>query len=339
MQRGDPIGDDEEATKPQEPVETAETPKLAEKPPEPPKVTAVTTATVASGDEPDRATPYIGTYLYNDPDDEDDARYALAHQRGPGLWLPLVIFVALLVGGALIGRYLLPGKPVVDAAPPSQTSISSNGESALVPPLTPSLPALPTPPARPADALREWASRVSAVVNVPPVAIEAYGYTQLVMQQDDSSCHLGWNTLAGIGEVESRHGQAGGAQLQASGRSTPLVVGPLLNGKSGQPLVQDTDAGAYDGDATYDRAMGPLLLLPSMWTMYASDADGDGIFDPYDIDDASLAVGRMLCAGTEDLNQLAGWTAAVGRLHAGQAYAKSVFEAADSYGQRSRSVG
>ena len=97
------------------------------------------------------------------------------------------------------------------------------------------------------------------------------------------------------------------------------MVGPLLDGKGGRALVRDTDAGAYDGDATYDRAIGPLLLMPSVWNAYAADADADGVLDPYDIDDAALAVGRMLCTGAEDLNRLPGWTAAVGRLHAGRA--------------------
>lgn len=166
----------------------------------------------------------------------------------------------------------------------------------------------------------------------------AYGYAQLLLQRSDPGCHLGWTTLAGIGEVASRHGRADGATLQDSGRSLPTVVGPLLNGKSGQPLVKDTDAGAYDGDATFDRAMGPLLIMPALWRAHASDADADGILDPYDIDDAALAVGKILCAGNEDLNDLAGWKAAIGRHTSGETFAKAVFSAADSYGQRTARI-
>jgi membrane-bound lytic murein transglycosylase B len=203
---------------------------------------------------------------------------------------------------------------------------------------TPSLPSLPTPPPRPADQVAEWAGRVSTVVDIPVVAIEAYGWAAVLMGRDDPGCHLAWTTLAGIGEVESNHGQRNGAQLLPNGRSKPEIVGPQLDGKNGNPLVPDTDAGAYDGDPTYDRAMGPLQLLPTVWAVYAADADGDGILDPYDIDDASLALARMLCAGTEDLNQLPGWTAAIGRLHPGETYANAVFTAADHYGQLSRSI-
>jgi hypothetical protein len=43
--------------------------------------------------------------------------------------------------------------------------------------------------------------------------------------------------------------------------------------------------------------------------------------------------------GREDMNTLAGWKAAVARYHAGDQYAPQVFKAADSYGQRSSSVG
>ena len=68
--------------------------------------------------------------------------------------------------------------------------------------------------------------------------------------------------------------------LGSNGRSTPPVLGPLLDGKGGRALVRDTDAGAYDGDSSFDRAMGPLHLMPSMWASYSSDGDDDSIADP-----------------------------------------------------------
>jgi hypothetical protein len=189
-------------------------------------------------DDPDRSIPYIGTYLYTDPDERDDARHALAYHRGPGLWLPLVIFVVLLVSVALLGRYLWPAAPTAEAAPSaSATQSRSAGNNPVGLPSGPTLPSPPTPPARPADLLSGWAERVSAAIAVPRVAVEAYGYAQLMLQRNDATCHLGWTTLAGIGEVASRHGQAAGATLQDNGRSVPPVVGPLLNGQGGQPLV------------------------------------------------------------------------------------------------------
>lgn len=258
-----------------------------------------------------------------------------AHRRGPGLWLPLIVFVVLLAAGGAVGRFVIPRPAPDPGAAPTGGPITA-GTPGQSPSLT--LPPLPTPPARPADALAAWAERIGAAIGVPPVAIQAYGYAQLLMQDNDPSCKLAWTTLAGVGEVESFHGQADGAVLATNGRSDPVIIGPVLNGEGGQPRVQDTDAGAFDGDASFDRTMGPLRLSPTMWRTYASDADADGIQDPYDIDDASLALARLLCSATDDLSQLGGWTTALGRYRSGEAYARSVFQVADGYGQRTRNI-
>jgi len=254
----------------------------------------------------------------------------------PGRRIPLIaltILVGVLLAGALIGRATAPRTPEL-AAPSTVPSTVV----ATVPPIAPSQLSVPAVPARPADALATWATRVGSAVDVPVVALQAYGYAQLVLQGARPDCHLGWTTLAGVGEVASHHGRAGGAVLDRGGRSTPPIVGPPLDGKDGRALVADTDAGAFDADASYDRAMGPMMLLPAVWRAFGSDGDDDQIQDPYDIDDASLAVARLLCSGSEDLNQLDGWTAALARLQQGPEYTRAVFQAADSYGQRSRDI-
>jgi len=255
-------------------------------------------------------------------------------------WL-VVLAVLLLGSAALVARYALPkSAPAPGAAPPPATGAPRpspviTGE--IIPP-TGATPVL-TLPARPADALGPWAAQVGPVAGIPPVALQAYGYAQLSVESTNPQCHLTWTTLAGIGEVESQHGQKGGAVLSPTGRSIPPILGPPLDGNGGRPVVADTDAGAFDGDPKFDHAMGPLGILPSAWKLYAIDADADGILDPYDIDDAALAMGRLLCAGGDDMSGLDGWTKAIGRQHAGQAYATSVFNSADSYGQRTRSIG
>jgi membrane-bound lytic murein transglycosylase B len=250
------------------------------------------------------------------------------------------MFVALLVAAVVVGRVIVPaGGPSAGATPPVQSPSTSPTTAPTTSPGVTGLPQLPTPQPRPADALAGWAQRVSDAIKVPEVAVQAYGFAQLSLQQTDPNCHVTWTTLAGIAQVESTHGQAGGAVLEPGGRSTPPIAGPLLDGRDGRALVRDTDAGAFDGDATYDRTMGPLRLLPTVWRAQAIDADADGILDPYDIDDASLALARLLCSGTEDLGRRAGWTAAVERYRNTAGYARSVFREADNYGQLTRSVG
>lgn len=260
------------------------------------------------------------------------------HRQRPGLWFPVILIAALLAGGAAVGRFVVPaGVPDPGAQPPAQGITPGRATPTTAQP-TATGPALPTPPARPADQLAEWAAKVAAAVDAPAIAIQAYGFAQLALAQLDPQCRLSWTTLAGIGEVESRHGQADGAVLQPSGRSSPVVMGPVLDGRNGRPLVTDTDAGAFDGDSTYDRAVGPLHLMPSAWRAYAIDADGDAIVDPFDLDDAALTLGRLLCSGTEDLAVRSGWNTAIARYRDGNAYRRTVFAAADKYGEQTKSI-
>jgi membrane-bound lytic murein transglycosylase B len=246
----------------------------------------------------------------------------------------VLALVLVLGAGALVGRLTAP-RTTIAAAP---TVPASTGQSPTGPPFAPPPASVPAGPTRPSDALAPWAARINAAVDVPQVAAQAYGYAQLLLQNSNPSCHLGWTTLAGIGEVATHHGQQGGAVLDRSGRTTPTIVGPSLDGRDGRPLVRDTDAGAFDADPTYDRAMGPMQVLPAVWRTYASDGDNDQIQDPYDIDDSTVAVARLLCSGNADLAQLTGWTAAIAKFQSGDAFANAVFQAADGYGQRTRNV-
>ena len=79
-----------------------------------------------------------------------------------------------------------------------------------------------------------------------------------------------------------------------------------MNGRNGTALIKDTDAGQYDGDSRYDRAVGPMQFIPSTWAIVGVDADNDGRRDPQDIYDASLASAVYLCSGQGDLATEAG---------------------------------
>jgi hypothetical protein len=252
------------------------------------------------------------------------------------LWLALALFVALLIGAAAFGAVVSPGTgPSRGAAPHSQPP--TNGAPSAVAPVSPTL-VLPSGPVRPADALGPWAVQISDRIDVPEVAVQAYAYAQLLMESTAPACHLSWTTLAGIGSVQSNNGRSGGAVLEQNGRTNPPLIGPALDGQDGRPLVPDTDAGAFDGDPQFDHGMGPLMLLPSQWQAHESDGDDDQIMDPYDIDDESLAAARLLCANGADLSTLTGWKAAVGQIKVGDDFANAVFQAADSYGQRTKDI-
>jgi len=108
--------------------------------------------------------------------------------------------------------------------------------------------------------------------------------------------------VASIGRIESGH--ARGGNVTASGRTVYPILGPVLNGGA-FAAIRDTDNGRYDGDRTWDRAVGPMQFIPSSWALYSRDANGDGTADPHQVDDAALATAGYLCAGDRDLRNTA----------------------------------
>ncbi len=133
---------------------------------------------------------------------------------------------------------------------------------------------------------------------IPASVLAAYLRAEKTVGEGDARCGLRWQLLAAIGKVES--GQARGGRVDASGTTLRPILGPVLDG-NGFANIRDTDGGAYDGDARYDRAVGPMQFIPSTWAAWGQDADGDGRRDPNNVYDAALAAGRYLCAGTRDL--------------------------------------
>jgi membrane-bound lytic murein transglycosylase B len=189
---------------------------------------------------------------------------------------------------------------------------------------------------QPTDALAAWAAPMSIKTGVPVVALQAYAFAEVTTARTNPGCNLRWTTLAGIGVTESNHGRSGGATLGNNGVSTPPIFGPALDGQAGRKAIADTDGGRIDGDRTWDRAVGPMQFIPSTWTKYAVDGDRDGVSDPHDIDDAALAAASYLCAGGRNLDSIDGWWSAILSYNNVAAYASAVFNAANSYGLRSR---
>ncbi|WP_370654869.1 lytic transglycosylase domain-containing protein [Prescottella sp. R16] len=166
-------------------------------------------------------------------------------------------------------------------------------------------------PGRTADQLRDWATPLSGTLGISPTALEAYGYAAAVMARSRPDCGIGWTTLAGIAAVESRHGTYLGARVAGDGQVSPPIRGIPLDGSPGVAVIPDTDGGAMDGDPVHDRAMGPLQFIPETWSRWGVDANGDGIADPDNIDDAALTAARYLCARGGDLTTEGGWRTAL----------------------------
>lgn len=82
------------------------------------------------------------------------------------------------------------------------------------------------------------------------------------MRASQPSCRLSWATLAGIGRIESNHGQYDGAVLQANGYPSKPIIGVPLDGSPGVKAIADTDGGRFDGDPNYDHAVGPCSSFP-----------------------------------------------------------------------------
>ncbi|MFY1704524.1 lytic murein transglycosylase [Micromonospora sp. WMMA1923] len=233
----------------------------------------------------------------------------------------------------------LPGLPGATAGPglpgagPGLPGVTPGPDGVL-----PSGPAAgPVATGRPADALTAWAQTTGAKVGISPVAMQAYGYAELVLAETERGCGLSWTTLAAIGFVESRHGQANGATLKSNGRAEdPVIIGLPLDGNGGRMRIADTDQGQLDGDTTYDRAVGPMQFIPTTWEEIGADADNDGVKDPHNLHDAALAAGRYLCKGGRNLTIPGDWWEAILSYNDVRRYAQDVFDTANRYGQASR---
>jgi membrane-bound lytic murein transglycosylase B len=200
-------------------------------------------------------------------------------------------------------------------------------------------PARPTAPLRPAQgraSMASWANGLSARVGIPARALMAYGIADLTVRAENPGCHLSWVTVAGLARIESNHGRYRGATIAANGRVEPPIVGVPLDGTSGNRVISDTDGGVLDGDATLDRAVGPFQFIPSTWRTWRSDGNGDGVADPDNIDDSSLAAGRYLCANGRDLATGEGWREAVLSYNQSDEYGRRVYAAANQYAAASR---
>lgn len=173
--------------------------------------------------------------------------------------------------------------------------------------------------------------KTSSTNGIPASALAAYQRAETVINSADKSCNLTWQLVAAIGRVESNHGRFGGNALDADGVAKPGIFGLPLNGKNNTSSIRDTDAGQYDNDTVYDRAVGPMQFIPSTWSVVGVDADNDSQRNPQDIDDAGLATAVYLCSGNDDLGTVAGQRTAVYRYNHSASYVNLVLSLMENY--------
>jgi membrane-bound lytic murein transglycosylase B len=171
---------------------------------------------------------------------------------------------------------------------------------------------------------------MAAATGIPERAVLAYAGAALSKAASMPGCRLSWTTLAAVGSVESSNGQHGGSSIGADGTVTPPIFGVALNG-DGVALIPDSDGGAIDGDATSDRAVGPMQLIPQAWRNWHTDGNGDGVENPQNIDDAVMATTNYLCRASTALDTEKGWRAAIAAYNSTDAYLRQVARAAVAY--------
>ena len=201
-----------------------------------------------------------------------------------------------------------------------------DGQSAVIedPTAAPGSEAAPMPPIDPS-----WTSRIASATGIPERALAAYALAHVAIAEAKPECGLDWATIAAIGGIESGHGSHGGAVLDEYGVARPAIIGRALDG-DGVATIEDTDGGLLDGDATWDRAVGPMQFIPSTWARWAADANGDGVADPHQIDDAAQAAARYLCA-SGSMTSPEGWRAAVFSYNHDNDYVDKVARVATGY--------
>jgi hypothetical protein len=211
----------------------------------------------------------------------------------------LAIGCALVVTGSSQAS-VLPGLAARSAEPGRGLPAASVGTPPfLVPPgpvLTGNMPTLP--PALVRSGPTAFGSGAVGAYAIPAIVLDAYQRAAVAANVTYPSCHLDRALLAAIGQVESGHAHNG--NVLPNGDLLAPIYGPALNGANGTALIS----------GGWARAMGPMQFIPSSWSAWGVDGNGDGKADPQNVYDATLAAAHYLCAG-RDLSTWPGMTDAV----------------------------
>jgi len=198
-----------------------------------------------------------------------------------------------------------------DAQPSPEATATATGEGGATgnSPYYTDLPPLNSPNPSPSPSASATPVTPGASESgIPATVLAAYKKAAAELGSAKPGCNLPWQLLAAIGKVES--GQARGGRVDAEGTTLSTILGPQLDG-NGFALIKDTDGGKYDGNSSYDQAVGPMQFIPSTWAWAGRDGNGDGVKDPNNVYDAALAAGHYLCRNNWDLAEQAGLNSAI----------------------------
>jgi len=205
---------------------------------------------------------------------------------------------------------LVPLAALTDTAQLGVAPATLPATAAHAEPETATTPAAPTSTAFDARTAPAAFRSASPTADLPGPALAAYQRAEAVINASSSGCHLPWELLAAVGQVETDHG-----------RRTPPAATSL----------PDSDAGLYDGSAAHDVPIGPMQLTPQAWSAVGVDADGDGNRDARDLDDAALGLAVLLCGTGADLATEAGQRTALAKHNQDPGYLDLVIRLAGDY--------
>ncbi|MGH9103626.1 MAG: hypothetical protein ACRDYD_11690 [Acidimicrobiales bacterium] len=175
---------------------------------------------------------------------------------------------------------------------------------------------------------------------IPRVVLQAYRASARWLAGARPTCHLSWADLAALGQIESAQATAQDARLAANGDTYPPILGPPLDGTHGNarlanPLGAVHDVGTvHDGGGRFERAVGPMQILPTTWSSVAPDLPPGTPDDPSNVFSAALGAGDYLCraAGPTGLTDLPALEAAYASYDHSASYVTEAVANAIAYG-------
>jgi hypothetical protein len=204
-----------------------------------------------------------------------------------------------------------------------------DGGSPLYPDQPPALSGTPTPGAPGAPGTPGTGPINPNAMGIPATVLAAYQRAADRVNAQTPGGHLRWQMLAGIGRVESEHAEGG--DVDANGTTRHPILGPQLDGTGGTEAVANAYGSRWDQAGHWARAVGPMQFLPSTWSRWGVDGNGDGVADPENVFDATLAAGDYLVADGRDLATAQGLRAAILAYNHSEQYYETVLRWIDAY--------